>query len=770
MLKHKDLVGKLTDAQKILILSDIQSLSRRELKRFGLSPLKSGNVDDYLRSVYPRASVIANSFDDELIGSVASDIMSAMYKDGVELASLPSAKVKINPYKEALSEDPMLSSNVARAYLKAANAKGLAINMSECSIDNDDVVWMDKSPNKRAIEEHIVKPHLNAVKGLDCNALEMSDDPLNERYKGENIKLVEKLSTLGNSFLICERASEKNTVKLLSDGVVCLRSSGYAIDSAHARYKELRRMVDKGELEELEISNEIEVGKAISTEMIDLAVDRVFDFILSCREGKLGSMDGGVVRDKLAAKSVRESAVMLKNKSKILPLSKKEKLFVIGDMKTPLGESIAEACAESLKLNGYNCIGWAQGYEISKSRSEMSLGEAYNLSEAADKIVLLLGRSEALEKDIVKSRNLELPANQVALARRLASRGKNVVAVVSTGYGFDIEAVEEFDGIITMSLETAYSADALVDILTGVYNPSGRLASTLYRNTEKSFAKQSYYRKKGSRSGIFTGYRYYDTAGYDVGFPFGFGMGYSEFTYSRPKHVGDSVSFTLKNIGKYDATEVVQMYVGLETSSVIRPKKELVHYKRISLKAGESQRVSMDISLPEIYDEKNGEFVKEAGTYTVYVGSSVSDIKFSFDYVGGEAAVSGDGEDVIDYLQSASNIVRDKYTLEANYKLMKRTVRNVLSGVILITLAVLLRVYCHSNAIENGFLNIFTLALALLSAGYFIMEIVDRVKLSKDEALLVETANKEYFDDAESVNVFSTDRMFKDEFESDTIE
>lgn len=767
MLKYKELVCKLSEAQKILILSDISSLSRREFKRLGLPELKKGYVDEYALNVYPRSSILANSWDMELISAVAKDTMSSMYKDGVELAIIPSPKAKINPYRSALSEDPLLSSDISGEYVKSAKTEGVAMCLDGYSLENDELEWMDAEPDERVINEYITKPYFDALSHSEFGALMSGGNNVTGKYKAKNTELIENVATNKKMFLICEEASPDYTVHMISKGIICLRSSGLSIERALRRYEELNKSVEKGELGNSELCEEILSGNAIASETVDVAVDRVFDFINSCRNLQGNAIIGGAVKEKLAARAVRESAVLLKNENKFLPLTKKEKIFIIGDIRNDKGECIAERCADILTLKGYGCIGWSQGYEISKDRSDMSLGEAYNLSENADKIILLLGRNSEREMNVAKTRNLELPANQVALAKKLMERGKNVVAVVSTGYGFDIDAVEGFESVMLMDLSTASSTEALADIVTGAFSPSGKLASSLYRRADDSLKKQKYYRSKGSRSGIFVGYRYYDTAKCNLGFPFGHGIGFSEFSYSKPRILGNTVTFTLKNTGKYDAAETVQMYAGLSLSSVIRPKKELIGYKKITLKAGESKQVEMKIDVPSVYDKEGGAFVKESGIYTVYVGSSVDDVRFFLKYSSGDAVIKSDGADLIDYLQSESNVVRDKYTLEANYELMKRTVRNIISGVILLVLAVFLRVYCHSNAIESEFLNVFSVALTLVSAGFFIMEIVDRMKIANEERIAMEKANKEHFDDAEVLNVFSTDRMFKEEFEAD---
>ncbi len=135
--------------------------------------------------------------------------------------------------------------------------------------------------------------------------------------------------------------------------------------------------------------------------------------------------------------------------------------------------------------------------------------------------------------------------------------------------------------------------------------------------------------------GVFLGYRGYDRSGVKPAYPFGFGLTYSEFEYSGLKvaktDCGVDVTFTLKNIGKADAAEVAQVYVGAVNPSVPRPQKELKGFSKVFLKKGESKEVTVHLGPDafEYYDIDNGDFVKENGNFNIMVGASAADIKLS---------------------------------------------------------------------------------------------------------------------------------------------
>ena len=128
---------------------------------------------------------------------------------------------------------------------------------------------------------------------------------------------------------------------------------------------------------------------------------------------------------------------------------------------------------------------------------------------------------------------------------------------------------------------------------------------------------------------LFRSYRYYDTSKVRVLFPFGYGLSYTEFEYSDLSVSAEGVAVTIKNTGKMDGSEVVQLYVGLPNAKVFRPEKELKGFKKVSLKAGESQvvKIPFDDKTFRYFNVTTNQWEIEGGNYTIYVGANVADIK-----------------------------------------------------------------------------------------------------------------------------------------------
>ena len=769
MLKYSKIINRLTDTQKILLLTNAKALGTEDFAAMGIPKLNICAFEQYAADKYPSAYTLANSWDRELIRSVSEDVTSEMSADGVDLALTVGAKVKLDPRSAAISEDTYLSSELSGAYLEGAKNAGLPVCMTDLSLSADETAWMDTDPDERIISEFVIKPYADAIRKAECCAVMAADDIASKRYDEADHMLTQTaIKRVSANFSICGRASAATTVKYLQNGVICLEASEVALESAMRRYEQIKRAVDKGSATDADLETEISKGKAISPEAVDQAIDRLLTLAYSCDDRARTGVAALGDRTELTRRATYESAVLLKNDESCLPLSGKRKFSIIGDMAF-VGRDEANCVAAKVEAllteKGYSFLGSERGYDSSTNRSERMINGAMALATGSDIVLLFLGFDEKAEKRIAREQNICLPANQCALANNLRSVRGKVVAIVSSNYSFDISAVEDFDAVMLVPYHLEHGAEAVVDILTGAYSPVGRLSNTLYRNTEHSFEKQMLYLHRGMKAGPFVGYRYYDTADYNVGYPFGHGLGYAELTYSSAKIKEDKLYVTVKNTGKVMGETVVQVYAGIKESSVIRPKKELIAFERVRLDVKESKTLQFDLTLPTVYDPKTKKYETEDGEYTIYVGESVSDIRLSLKMYGHGVELESDGAQRHKYLQSVSNIISDNYTLEANYKLMKRSVKNIVCGSVLLALAVSLQVYCSIAEVYHLFLQLLSAALVIIGVVLFIHEIIERKRIERAEKELADKENAAMFNEAEELEKFSTEQMFNEEFD-----
>ena len=762
MLKHNDVISALTLSQKVRMLTGAGALTGKDMKILEIPEIKAGDMKDFGREIYPNSTALAHSWNEKLWYGVAKEKTELMRREGKNFIISPGSKIKLSPYRREISEDTFLASEFSKAHLRAVAESGLISASSGYYLTKADTDWLDISPDRRTINEFVVSPFKNALGSERVNAVVTDIRELNGKYKGACEDIQNELLPYAD-FLICRKATDENTVSLISRGIICLEGSELALESAVARYKKLKKSIENNDgITEAQLNEEIERHSAISLDTIDESLDKLLDFIYAVNESGIAQNSPDSKAEKIALKATVESAVLLKNKGSALPLDSSNKICIIGDMAfKSIGEStVSEKLTEELSKRGYKVVGAEKGYDMSEPASKAQINKASILAERCGTVLLFLGFGYEAEKKIPKTETLSLPANQLYLANKLAGTGKRIIAIISSGHAPDIEFTRDFDAVLLAPLEVEHSADALAMLLSGEQSPSGKLAYTVYSGSDGAFAKSKMYRKKyGMSTGPFIGYRYYDTAKLTVGYPFGHGLSYVPFKYSSLHVSQTSVSFSVENRGAMPAAEVAEVYIGAESSPIIRAEKELCGFVKISLMPGERKTVSVPLRIPEVYVD--GKLTVLGGSYAVSVGASVSDVRLkTFITVKGDEAKK-DNKRLADYLESISNVKEDNYTLEASYSFMKRSIRNILFGIAFVVLAISAAVFNSITEHPSMFIGGLSGVLALISVLFFVSEVVERTRRYNEERKRIDTANKVLFEEAEEIPVLSTEKMFR---------
>lgn len=237
-----------------------------------------------------------------------------------------------------------------------------------------------------------------------------------------------------------------------------------------------------------------------------------------------------------------------------------------------------------------------------------------------------------------------LPFGQDELIQALFEVNKNMVVVLMSGNAVAMPWLDEIPSVVQTWYLGTMTGKALADVLSGDVNPSGKLPFTFPAKIEDcpahAFDALCYPGdsiKEIYREDILVGYRWYDTKNVEPLFPFGYGLSYTAFEYGKLKLSSDEMnasgsiqlSCTVKNVGDVAGKEVVQLYVGDEKCSVLRPLKELKGFQKISLQPGEEKSVTFTITpdMLEFFDDKRHEWCAEPGKFKLYVGASSSDIR-----------------------------------------------------------------------------------------------------------------------------------------------
>jgi beta-glucosidase len=267
--------------------------------------------------------------------------------------------------------------------------------------------------------------------------------------------------------------------------------------------------------------------------------------------------------------------------------------------------------------------------------------EAVEVASKSDVIVAVVGESQGMSGEASSRSELGLPGNQLELLKALKTTGKPLVLVLMNGRPLALPwEKDNADAILETWFAGSEAGNAIAETLFGHYNPSGKITATFPQNVGQV---PIYYNHKNTGrpygGEVLDKYksRYLDVTN-DPLFPFGFGLSYSVFSISEPVLDKSSikssdqvnVSVTVTNTGKSDGEEVVQLYIQDLVGSVTRPVKELKGFKKVFLKAGESQNITFIITNDDLkfYDIKM-EYKSEPGDFKVYVGSNSRDVKES---------------------------------------------------------------------------------------------------------------------------------------------
>ncbi|MGN0818500.1 MAG: glycoside hydrolase family 3 C-terminal domain-containing protein [Candidatus Coproplasma sp.] len=696
MLKYRDIIEKLTTEQKLSLIASLDSLGGSAFEGTGIPCVKIGRMNDINAGAgyeYPSFQALANSWNAGLMGEVSGKLAARARSAGANLAFTPDLRLRSTPYQYGMTEDPLLAEIYAKAIASAAGKNGVLPCLSECGLNEVDAYYADKEVNRRALREYFLRPFSSFVSG-ENRAVSLSYATLSGKYRDintENIgSFLKKSSPEG--FIVSVGTDAASQVKSLAAGNILSDGDVGVIRAARDNYLNLKDKVNKGEWDAEELEKTCLQGRAISDAVIDQAADRVIEFAFACkRASESAKKSAPEAKKELSVKAAEESIVLLKNSANVLPLRKGTKIAVIGKIPTALGDfthsAFAKAAAESGKCT---VTGTCEGYEIGSDRSDELIAEACKCAAGADVTVLFLGTDAEREKAMTNGRKLSLPANQLALLSALCENRIKVIAVIDSGLCIDTSFDVKVPAVLVAPMDGAHCAKALVSVLTGAVSPSGRLAATYYDFTDEIYAS-AYANKQSEKSkvGVFIGYRNYDTAGCNVRYPFGYGLSYTEFRYSSLSVKENKVSFTVKNVGRRAGSEVAQVYLGKEDSSVVCPKKQLAAYTKIALKAGESRQVTLTLDSSAVSVNTNIGRVTEAGEYTVYVGSSVSDVRLT-----GKATLAGkklkqSNENVSDYLQTFSNVLTDGYVFGDIKPVPKKGKKLKITGLTLVIISVL---------------------------------------------------------------------------------
>lgn len=337
--------------------------------------------------------------------------------------------------------------------------------------------------------------------------------------------------------------------------------------------------------------------------------------------------------------------MLLKNEDNLLPLKEGTKVALIGDFaKKPRFQGAGSSIVNPTRVDSaleciypFEFVGYEPGFKRYGKKSKGLIKRACELAKRADVILLYIGLDEVTETEGLDRKDMKLPQNQLDLISALKVTGKKIVAVLSCGSAIEMDWDSDAHAVVHAYLGGQAGAKAVLNVICGKVNPSGKLSESYPMRYEDCPSSAFFPGGETSveyREGIYVGYRYYDTAGMPVKYPFGYGLSYTQFEYSGLKITEQGVSFKIKNKGKVDGAEIAQLYVGARDSEIFRPKKELKGFAKVFIKAGETKTVTIpfDDKTFRYFNVKTNRFEAEPCTYDILIGASSDDIRLVGEY------------------------------------------------------------------------------------------------------------------------------------------
>ena len=518
---------------------------------------------------------------------------------------------------------------MAAGYVRGIQSKGRYACPKHFAVNSQELrrMAMNAVVDERTLREIYLTGFEIAVKEGGAKALMTSYNQVNGTYSNENTHLLKDIlrEEWGyEGIVITDWGGSNDHVKGVAAGSD-LEMPTPGMDSARQIVKAVQE-------------------NRIPEEAVDACVDRLLDAVLTLtgRQEEKPSEFDKEAHHALAKKAAAQSAVLLKNKEDILPLKPGTHVALIGDFAfEPRYQGAGSSMVNTIKLDkmseligGYDLtvVGMARGYKRDGEVDTVLEKEAVDLAQSVDVVLYCFGLDELSESEGVDRTHMRIPQNQITLLEAMARVNENIVGILSTGAVVEMPWHTSLKALLHGYLYGQAGAGAMLDIITGKVNPSGRLNETYpvrYEDTPAFKYFPSEERNSEYREALYVGYRYYDTAKVRVLYPFGFGLSYTEFQYRDLTVNPEGAEFTLTNTGNRDGAEVAQLYIGMKDGKVFRPAKELKGFQKVFLKAGESRRVHIpfDDKTFRYWNVRTDQWETEGGTYTIMIGASCLDIR-----------------------------------------------------------------------------------------------------------------------------------------------
>ena len=650
-MKNAEIIAKLNLEQKCALLSGAGTFTTRGYQKAGVPAItlsdgpngvrKQAGAADHLglnpsvpATCFPTAATVACSWDPTLGEEIGHAMGEEAAAQEVSVLLGPGLNTKRSPLCgrnfEYFSEDPYLSGKMAAAYVRGIQSEGIAACPKHFAANSQELRRMasDSVLDERTLRELYLTGFEIVVKESAPKTIMSSYNLVNGTYANENAHLLQEILRKDWGFtgaVVTDWGGSNDHALGVKNGST-LEMPAPGGDAV----RELLAAVQSGKITEADVDARLD-------ELLTLVLDT------SAAVQKHSRSFDADAHHALARRAAAESTVLLQNDG-ILPLTADTKVAILGDFaETPRYQGAGSSAVNSLKVDtvlenlaqsGLQVLGFASGFDRRGRADAAKQAEAVALAKQADAAVLFLGLDEIKESEGLDRTDMKLADNQIALLKAVQQANPNTVVVLNAGSSLETPWLTHCRAVVYGALGGQAGAGAVLDVLTGKLNPCGKLAETWANRYEDTPAKDNFAgagRTVQYREGLYVGYRYYQTAGVPVAFPFGHGLSYTSFAYSDLKASADGVTLTVTNTGTRAGMEIVQLYVAKPDAKIFRPAQELKGFAKVPLRPGESRTVviPLDDKAFRYWNTQTNRWEIEGGQYELRVGASSADIRLT---------------------------------------------------------------------------------------------------------------------------------------------
>ena len=621
------LVQQMTLDEKISLIAGYQDgFHTAPVERLGIPEIRMADGPQGVRNntkstLFACGVAAAASWNPSLVREMGVALGQDSRARGVHILLGPGVNICRSPLCgrnfEYFGEDPFLAAETAVAYIEGVQSQGVMATVKHFALNNQEYNrhHVNSVADERTINEIYFPAFRAAVERAHVGSVMTSYNPVNGVHSAENAYLIgQTLRGKWNfqGFTMSDWTSTYTPLLMVQDGVDLEMPRAFCYTA-----ETLKPLLERGVITEKQIDDK--VCRILQTYIAFGFLDRP-------------QLDSSIPEDNPYSREVAyrlacESIVLLKNDG-ILPLKKNRRIALSGP-----GAEVIPCGGGSGAVDPLYTVSLKEGLQLLGAR----------FSEKADVEIVALGFDKTTEKEN-HDRTFALPEGQETFVEEALARGRKVILIVNAGGAVDLSRIE---GRVSAILWAWYPGQeggkALAEILYGKVNPSGRLPVSFPRALEDNPAQPYYapsepYNKRGHTvvpttyaEGIFTGYRGYgETAPL---YPFGFGLGYTDFSHSEltvtPAGDGFDVRLEVRNSGNRDGSETVQIYVHEENPCVPRPVRELKGFCKVSIPKGQARTVTVHLPREAFayYDSDSHGWVVNPGAFTIEAGASAADIR-----------------------------------------------------------------------------------------------------------------------------------------------